>query len=462
MDTKEKVKSHFTTIAAEYDYWKKKNSYYYSSIKDFFRSNIPTGSRVIEFGCATGEILAHCRPANGLGLDLCADLIERAKAKFPQYGFQVQDVEKFVSDEKFDYCIMADLLDHITDIPAVIGNAYNSLNPGGKLAISTINPLWNPVFALLEKLRLKMPEGPHCFIPNRYLEFFCRMAGFEVISKGSLLFIPVRIPLLSGFLNFIMPRLPLVYRFCWVQTLVVKKVTRQQKKMSCSVMIPVYNEADNIEECIRRIPALDRDYEILVINDGSQDRTGSILERLTKEIPQLRVVTFPENRGKAHAVEEGISAAQKEIIIILDADMAVAPEDIELFIEPLEMGLADFVNGTRLIYTMEKKAMDQIRQIANFSLALLFSFCIKSRITDTLCGTKSFFKKDFQGITISEERWGDLVLLWSAREKGLNIAEIPVNYYTRKSGESKMKFLSDGMKFMSYTVRMACKSLFSR
>lgn len=451
--------NNFKNAACDFDYWKKKNSYYCSLIRDFFKSNIPVGSRVIEFGCATGDILSSCEPKRGLGIDYSSTFIESARKKHPQYEFRTADLEKFASDEKFDYCIMSDLLDHLKNIPAVIEGAYNVLSPDGKLVISTINPLWNPVFGLLEKMHMKMPEGPHCFIPNRFIESFCLMKGFKTISKSALVFIPVRIPLLSALLNKVMPALPLMYRFCWVQILVAQKIQGPERKLSCTIVIPAYNEEKNIEDCIRRIPRLDRNYQILVVDDGSKDATAKILEKLQKEIVNLKIVTFTQNQGKAHAVAAGINAAEKEVVIILDADMAVAPEDISLFVEPLEMGVADFVNGTRLVYAMEEKAMDQLRRIANFTLALMFSALIKCRITDTLCGTKSFFKKDFTGIDISEERWGDLVLLCTARSKGLRISEIPIGYHTRRAGLSKMRFFSDGMKFMSYTLKMALREL---
>jgi len=256
-------------------------------------------------------------------------------------------------------------------------------------------------------------------------------------------------------LNNIIPRLPLLNKLCWVQTLIVENKLQPKTNLSCSIIIPAYNEADNIEECIRRIPKFKTDYEIIVIDDGSTDATPLILERLQKEIPNLRKERAATNSGKAYAVQEGIRLATKEVIIILDADMSVLPEDLTLFVEPLERNIVSFVNGTRLIYNMEKNAMDQLKHIANFLLAVFFSLILRYRITDTLCGTKAFFRKDFQDINISEERWGDLTLIWAAKRKGLKIGEVPVRYYARKSGKSKMKFLKDGFRFIRYVIKVA-------
>ena len=449
--------AHFDLIAADYDYWKEKSGYYYALIKDFYKKHIPSGSSVIEFGCGTGEVLASCRPKRGLGIDFSENILEIARDKYPGYEFKGADVEGFSSTEKFDYVIMSDLIDHLSDIPRAIESAHRVLTPKGKLIITSINPLWSASFELLEKLKLKMPEGPHCFIPNRFIEFFCRVKGFDILSKGALIFIPKNIPLLSGLLNRVIPELPIINRLCWVQTLVVEKGQRRKRELSYSVIIPAYNEEKNITECIERISKLNRDYEIIVIDDGSKDATSALLKRLQDKIHNLRSVRFPENRGKASAVEEGIRLAKKEVVVILDADMAVPPEDIALFLEPLERGLVDFVNGTRLVYNMEKKAMSQIKKIGNFLFALFFSLMLKYSVTDTLCGTKAFFRKDFKDLKISGERWGDFVLLDRAKKMRLRVGEVPVRYYARIFGQSKMRPFSDGLRFMSYILKMALR-----
>jgi SAM-dependent methyltransferase len=457
MYEREAVKIHFENIAQSYDFWKKKNKYYYSLIKKFFNKNIPAGSKVVEFGCATGDVLAACKPKVALGIDFSLSLLEIARNKYPDYEFKLANVEKFVSPEKFEYCIMSDLIDHLSDIPQTLGSAYGVLGEGAKLLITTINPLWGPALDLFEKFRQKMPEGPHSFIPNRFIEFFCKTKGFRIVSKGALIFIPLRIPFISDILNSIVPRLPVLSRFCWVQTLIAQKETRPITKLSYSVIIPAYNEEKNIEQCIDRVPKSDRDCEIIVIDDGSTDATSLIVKKMQRNLNRLKLIVFPENRGKAAAIEEGIRLAGKDVVIILDADMAVAPEDIVLFIEPLETQTAQFVNGTRLVYNMEKNAMEQLKRIANFSLALFLSCIFKTSITDTLCGTKAFFRKDFQAIKMSGERWGDLVLLWTAKIKGLKIEEVPVRYYSRKSGNSKMRLFYDGSRFMFYILKMSLR-----
>jgi len=190
MNNKEEVKKHFEDIAEEYDRWKRKNNYYYTLLKNFYKRHIPVGSAVVEFGYGTGEILASCDPARGLGIDISGKLINIAKRRYPQYEFKIDDVEKFLTNSKFDYVIMSDAIDHLSNMPLALENVQRVLSPGGKLIITSINSLWNPIFGLLEKLKLKMPKGPHCFVPNRFIEFICELKGFKVVSKGALIFIP--------------------------------------------------------------------------------------------------------------------------------------------------------------------------------------------------------------------------------------------------------------------------------
>ena len=171
----------------------------------------------------------------------------------------------------------------------------------------------------------------------------------------------------------------------------------------------------------------------------------------------LKVISSPRNDGKACAVEAGIKAAGKEAIVIFDADMSPSVESIPLFIEPLRMGIADFVNGTRLVYDMEKNAMSQIKRIGNFIFAVVFSRILKTTVTDTLCGVKAFLKKDFQAVEFKGEKWGDFILLATARKKGLKIVEVPLRYYVRTSGESKMNVYKDGLRFLLYLFKIALR-----
>ncbi len=457
MSEKNDVRRHFDSLAGTYDAWKKKNAYYYDQLKGVFRSRIPPGARVIELGCGTADVLASVAPARGVGVDLSAALIAVGRGKYPSLDLRVGDAEDFRSDEQFDFVMMSDLVDHLSDIPAALACAGRLLRPGGRLVIATINPLWEPLLGIAERLHLKMPEGPHCFVPNRMLSGLCALKGMRVLERGAAVLVPKDIPLLSRFANRHLARLRPLDRLCWVQTLVAERPQEEAARAhrSVSIIIPAYNEQGNIEACLRRLPKPTAQTQVVVVNDGSCDRTAEILLRLQQDIPGLTVVTLSRNQGKARAIWEGLGAAQGVYAVILDADMAVAPEDVSLFVEALERGLGDFINGTRLIYQQEKGAMAGLRRNANFVLALIFSRLLGVQITDTLCGTKAFVRTAVQRDDLLQERWGDLGLLAGAVRRGSRIFEVPVRYYRRRQGISKMLFFRDGLSFLRFALKLA-------
>lgn len=223
IDQKDEVRLHFNNIAGAYDAWKNKNTYYYSLIKDFYKSQIPKGSCVLELGCATGDILASCRPKRGLGIDISEEMICLARQKYPQYEFRVSDAEKELAGEGFGFVIMSDLLDHVSRIARVFAAASSALAPAGKLICTTINPFWGPVLNAAENLKFKMREGPHSFVTIGQAVSACKAVNLRVIDRGFFVFFPKKIPFIAQAFNKIMPHVPLCNRLCWVQFLIAQK-----------------------------------------------------------------------------------------------------------------------------------------------------------------------------------------------------------------------------------------------
>lgn len=223
----------------------------------------------------------------------------------------------------------------------------------------------------------------------------------------------------------------------------------KDNKYSVSVIIPCFNEEGNIESCIKRVPKLGKKTEIIVVDDGSKDTTVEIVKKLKKKYSNLRLISYKPNKGKGHAVRVGLDAGRGEILAILDADMAVPPEELNKFIKPLKEGKAQFANGTRFIYKMEDGAMGKINYIGNKIMGLMFTLALGQKITDSLCGTKVIFRKDYKKIGIhKEDPWGDFSLLFGAARLGLKIDEVGVHYKKRVAGKSKMKVLEHGIKLM--------------
>lgn len=440
---KQAIKDHFESIAHDYDKWKKKNYYYYNSLKEFFKKNVGPDDKVIEFGCGTGDILNAVAAKHKVGLDIAEEMIKRAREKYPDITFRQHDCETpFPEAGDFDVAILADIIDHITDILKLYAAVNNSLKIGGRMCISSINPIWSPVFDLAECLGRKMPEGEHNFVPNRFLIEFLKLRGFRFISLSARFLIPRKIPLVSNLVNRMAPKIPLLNRFCMIQTIIAEKITDWREEydsdLSCSVVIPCFNEEANIESCTARVPAMGKWTEVIVVDDGSSDSTAEKVHRIMKRNDRVRLISYSPNHGKGYAVKQGFDNAKGDIIMILDADMTVMPEELPLFFRPIADGTADFANGTRMIYPQEKQAMRFLNHIGNFFFGTILSWLLSRKISDTLCGTKALKRTDYSNIHMGADRWGDFDLLFGAAENKLRIVEIPVHYKARTGGESKM------------------------
>jgi cellulose synthase/poly-beta-1,6-N-acetylglucosamine synthase-like glycosyltransferase len=165
--------------------------------------------------------------------------------------------------------------------------------------------------------------------------------------------------------------------------------------------------------------------------------------------PRVRLVAYDTNHGKANAVRAGFDAARHDVLVILDADMTVPPEDLPRFLAPLEGGTAEFVNGTRLVYPMAGQAMPTANFLGNKAFCFLVSWVMRQRVSDTLCGTKALLRRDYLSMPLSgRDRWGDFDLLFGAARAKLRVVEIPVHYRERVVGESKMNARRDGLLFL--------------
>jgi glycosyltransferase involved in cell wall biosynthesis len=232
--------------------------------------------------------------------------------------------------------------------------------------------------------------------------------------------------------------------------------------LGCSVIIPCYNEENNVENAVRRIPKMGIKTEIIVVNDGSSDSTAQKVRILQKEFPDVRLIDYYPNRGKGYAVHLGFKSATQEVLMILDADLSVSPEELPRFFEPLNRAQGQFVNGTRMVYPMEKQAMRVLNLLGNKLFGLTMTFITGQNLTDTLCGTKAFYRSDYNYFDKGMDKWGDFDLLFSAARMGLKILEVPVHYKERKNGKSKMRTFSHAFHLLGVVYKGFKKLVFIR
>jgi ubiquinone/menaquinone biosynthesis C-methylase UbiE len=450
MVARENIKAYFDRIAPVWDYWHSRNHFYHAMMRQIVQGMVPPHMRVLELGSGTGDLLVALEPTRGVGLNLGQALTERARQKYPHLEFHTVEVDEAKVPDNFcpQYVVMTNMLDYVYDVWDQLENLKQLVSDGTLLVITTNNPLWGPLLRLASQIGLRIPDSPRNFITNKDIRSVLQLQGFDVVEEGLALPIPKKIPIVGDILNAVLPELP-VLQFTSSIQYIAARLHVSRPPLSCSVIIPCHNEEGNITECVRRVPNMGSWTEIVVVDDGSTDQTRKRIQEIMRTDSRVRLIAFDGNQGKANAVRAGFEAARGDVLMILDADMAVMPEDLPKFLRPLENGRADFINGTRLVYPMEGRAMQIANFLGNKAFCYLASWIIRQRVSDTLCGTKALFKRDFVRMPLGgKERWGDFDLLFGGARLRLRILEIPVHYQERRAGASKMRAMREGWRFL--------------
>lgn len=219
-----------------------------------------------------------------------------------------------------------------------------------------------------------------------------------------------------------------------------------QKNYSISIIITCRNEKGNIESAIKRIPSFGPNTEIIFVEGGSHDGTLDEIKRICSCYPEKDIYCLvQEGKGKGDAVRTGFAQAKGDILMILDGDLTVSPEELPKFYDAIVAGNADFINGSRLIYNMESGEMSWLGWFANKFFARIISWIIGQKITDTLCGTKVFWKKDYENILAQRQKlglqdpFGDFDLIFGAAKLNLKIVDVPIHYKRRTYGKPSVK-----------------------
>lgn len=475
MKDKAQKRELFDSQAAQRDHWKQKNQYYYKELESFLSFLIPSDASVLEIGCGTGDLLARLNPPWGHGIDFSPAMIEVARRKYPpdrfeNLAFSVDDIEDLKHRDTYDHIIMSDVLGDLTDVWAAFRNMRTICHPGSRVIITYFNPLWEPVLRLGERLGMKIPQDYQNWLSLNDIHNLLDLNGFEVIKKGQLLLLPKQVPFLSTFLNRYVAKIPLLCRLPLVVYLIARPVVPERtpdRRPSVSVIVPCRNEEGNIRPAVERIPEMGSHTEILFVDGLSTDGTVAAIEDAMEEFKGIKDIKLLHQvppgtghagregkmlkLGKGDAVRKGFAAASGDILMILDADLTVPPEDLPKFYLALTEGVGEFINGTRLIYPMEEQAMRFLNKLGNKFFSLAFTWLLDQRIRDTLCGTKVLFKKDYQKIANGRsffgdfDPFGDFDLLFGAAKLNLKIVEVPIRYRRRTYGDIKIERFKHGL-----------------
>jgi glycosyltransferase involved in cell wall biosynthesis len=218
------------------------------------------------------------------------------------------------------------------------------------------------------------------------------------------------------------------------------------QQASVSVIVPARNEAGNIPAIFERLPQLGPQMEIVFVEGHSQDGTRAAIEReITAHAERDCRLIQQSGVGKADAVRAGFAAARGQILMILDADLTVPPEDLTRFQAALLTGKGELINGVRLVYPMERQAMQGLNLLGNKLFSLAFSWLLGQPIKDTLCGTKVLWRRDYDRIRAGRsyfgdfDPFGDFDLLFGAAKLNLKIIDLPIRYRERSYGSTNIQ-----------------------
>lgn len=460
---KQSIQQHFDDIAPVRHTWKEKNRYYYMSQEKMLRFLIPPAQKVLELGCGTGELLNAIEPSVGVGIDISSRMVKLARERYPHLNFVHADAEDPTTwglDQPFDYIVISDTLGLLEDIQAAFQGLHPYCHAATRVIVTYYNFLWEPVLTLAEKIGLKMPQPFQNWLSLPDIENLLYLADFETVKRIQRMLLPKKLPLFSVLLEHT-ETFPLINKLCLCNYLVARPVKTETKNpdAAVSVIIPCKNEKGNIEPAVKRLKKIGNHTEIIFVDGHSQDGTPEEIKRVIEAYPETDIkFLIQDQTGKGDAVRKGFTHAKAEILMILDADLTVAPEDLDKFYRAIHEGKGEFINGCRLVYPLEQQAMRMLNMLGNKFFSLAFSWLLNQRIKDTLCGTKVLSKQNYEKIAANRsffgdfDPFGDFDLLFGAAKLNLKILEIPIRYRARTYGETQISRFRHGWLLLKMTV----------
>jgi SAM-dependent methyltransferase len=454
------------SMAPQRERWIKRNRYYYRDLVKFLRFNIPDGSRVLEIGSGSGYLLNSVNPRRGVGIDISAGMVAIAQKNYPHLIFIEMDTQSIELVEKFDYIIISDTIGYFEDVQEQFCQLQKVTTPDTRVIITYLNFLWLPVLKMAELLRLKMQSKNINWLNVDDIKNLLSLAGFETVKTGRRFLFPKFFPLLSWLFNRYIAQLPILNRLCLTNYIVARQKNAplsQEDDLKVSVVVPARNEKGNIENVIKRMPRLGRETEIIFVEGGSTDDTGEEIARVCEQYSNRWELKWSvqEGRGKGDAVRKGFSMASGDILMILDADLTVPPEDLPKFYRAIVNGEGELVNGSRLVYPLEKRSMQTLNMMGNRFFSVMFSWILGQRLKDTLCGTKVITRDNWQKLVRGRQYFGDFDpfgdfdLIFGAAKLNLKIVEIPIRYRARQYGETNISRFRHGwllLKMMLFAM----------
>jgi SAM-dependent methyltransferase len=443
---------------------------YHRRLAELYRFLVPVGQRVLEVGCGRGELLAALQPSQGVGLDFSPEMISRASVRYPRLGFVQADAHALPDlGAPFDAIILSDLVNDAWDIQRLLDQLGRYCAPHTRLILNYYSRVWEIPLRAAQSLGLAMPLLEQNWLTHEDVAALLNLAGFEVIRNWPEILFPLSIPLIDRLFDKFLVKLPIFRSLALANFMIARPAPAEpwSAGASVSVIIPARNEAGNIPAVISRMPRMGSHTEIIFVEGHSNDDTLAVIQRETLAHPEWDCQLLRQTGvGKADAVRAGFAAAQGDVLMVLDADLAVPPEDLPRFHQALVSGKGEFINGVRLVYPMERDAMRGLNLVGNKLFSLAFSWLLGQPVKDTLCGTKALFRRDYDRIAANRayfgdfDPFGDFDLIFGAAKLNLKIIDLPIRYRERTYGSTNIQRGRHGWLLMKMVAFAALRIKF--
>lgn len=425
---------------------------YHRRLQRLYRSLIPAGRSVAEFGSGTGDLLASFDPERALGIDFSPRMTEIARARHPELRFVCADVHELETAERFEFVVLSDLVNDVWDVQRVFDQARRVLAPGGRIVLNFYSHLWELPLKTAVALGLATPVLEQSWLAPHDVVNLLALSGCEPVRLLPEVLCPVPLPIIEPLCNRLLVKVWPFSVAALTNVMVARASDSSREGLpSVSVIVPARNESGHVDDLFARMPSMGASTEWILVEGNSTDDTRDALERAIGRHPDQRCLLLSQpGKGKGDAVRAGFAAATGDILMILDADLTVPPEQLPRFYDAIASGRGDFVNGVRLVYPMEQHAMRFFNLVANKFFGWLFSWLLGQRVKDTLCGTKVLWRRDYARIVELRtyfgdfDPFGDFELLFGAAKLSKKIVEIPIRYRERTYGDTNIRRWRDG------------------
>lgn len=448
MEYRRTRQAHWDAVAQACDSQHGWGGLYHRRLRQVYRFLVKPGQRILEIGCGGGDLLAALDPSEGIGVDFSSEMVACASGHHPTLKFvqaDAHDLSKVTGE--FDVIILSDILNDLWDVQTTLQQASRLCTPRTRLILNHYSHLWEIPLSLAQKLGLATSRLEQNWLTFEDVANLLHLAGFEVLRCWQEVLWPLPFPLVEPLFNRFLVRLWPFNNLALSSFFIARPQTSgRELQPSISVIIPARNESGNIQAIFERLPDMGCKTELVFVEGHSRDDTVAVIEReITRHSERRCQLLQQTGIGKADAVRLGFDHATGDILVVLDADLAVPPEDLPRFYKAICSNKGEFINGVRLVYPMEREAMRWLNLLGNRFFSMAFSWFIGQPVKDTLCGTKAMWRADYEKIAANRayfgdfDPFGDFDLLFGAAKLNLKITDLPIRYRERTYGTTNIQ-----------------------